>query len=62
MPLVALLEPLVAVVIGDTALNEEVALGTGALALEGLSALCAAVGIVLLSTSPTVLSIYGDER
>lgn len=58
MPLVGVLEPLVAVVIGDAALDEQVRLGAGILAVESLAAFVAVIGIVLLSTSPTVLSIY----
>jgi len=60
MPLIGLLEPVVAVLIGETALDEQVRLSGGYLAVEGLAAFVAAVGIVLLSSSPTVLSIYED--
>lgn len=61
MPLVGLLEPLVAVVIGDTVLGEQVRLSGGAVVLELLTAGVACVGILLLTTSQTVLSIY-EER
>lgn len=62
MPFVGVLEPVVAVVIGYTALNEEVHLSLGLFALEAAAAAAAAAGILLLSTSPVVLSIYEDSR
>ena len=58
MPVVAVVEPTVAVVIGSTILDERVRLGGGALLLELLGALVAATGVVLLATSRMVLSIY----
>lgn len=61
MPLIAVLEPVLAVLIGDTALDEQVRLSAGALAGEALTALVALGGIVLLATSPTVLSIYEEK-
>lgn len=61
MPLVAVLEPVLAVVIGDTAFDEQVRLSLGYLAAEAVTAACAVAGIVLLATSPTILSIY-EER
>jgi drug/metabolite transporter (DMT)-like permease len=60
MPLVSLLEPVVAVVIGDTVLGEQVHLSGGTVLLELLVAGLASVGILLLTTSPTVLSIYEE--
>jgi drug/metabolite transporter (DMT)-like permease len=62
MPFIAVLEPLLAVLVGDTALNEQVRLTGAPLAGEALTAVLAAIGIVLLATSPTVLSIYDDTR
>jgi drug/metabolite transporter (DMT)-like permease len=62
MPFVGVLEPVVAVVIGDTALNEQVQLSLGLLAIEASAAAAAAAGVLLLSTSPVVLSIYEDSR
>jgi hypothetical protein len=61
MPFVGVLEPLVAVVIGDTVLGESVRLSSGLFSLELVAAAVACFGIVLLTTSPTVLSIY-EER
>lgn len=61
MPLVGLLEPVVAVVIGDTVLGEQVRLSGRTAILEVLAAGVACLGIVLLTTSKTVLSIY-EER
>ena len=60
MPLVGLLEPLVAVVIGDTVLGEQVRLSRGSVLLEILTAAVACAGILLLTTSQTVLSIYQE--
>ena len=62
MPFIAVLEPLLAVLIGDTALNEQVRLTGTYLAGEALTAAFAAIGIVVLATSPTVLSIYDETR
>jgi len=61
MPFVGVLEPLVAVIIGDTVLGESVRLSEGLFALELVAAGLAVLGIVLLTTSQTVLSIY-EER
>jgi drug/metabolite transporter (DMT)-like permease len=61
MPFVGVLEPLVAVIIGDTVLGESVSLSTGQFALEIAAAAIACVGIVLLTTSQTVLSIYEEH-
>lgn len=58
MPAIALVEPVVAVVIGDTLFEEQARLGGGALALEVLASLVALTGLAMLATSPTVLSIY----
>lgn len=62
MPFIALLEPIVAVLIGDTVLKEQVSLAGPHLAAEAISAAIASVGIVLLATSPTVLQIYAEHR
>ncbi len=62
MPFVGVLEPLVAVVIGDTVLGEQVRLSPGLFASEMLAAAIACAGIMLLTTSPTVLSIYEELR
>ncbi len=61
MPFVGVLEPLVAVVIGDTVLGESVGQSPGQLAIELVAAVVACTGIVLLTTSDTVLSIYEEE-
>lgn len=61
MPFVGVLEPLVAVVIGDVVLGEAVQLTAGEFALELAAAAVACLGIILLTTSRTVLSIY-EER
>lgn len=58
MPAIAIVEPVVAVVIGDTLFEEQARLGGPALALEACAALVALVGLALLATSPTVLSVY----
>jgi hypothetical protein len=60
MPFVGVLEPLVAVVIGDTVLGEQVSRSPGELSIELMAALVACTGIVLLTTSDTVLSIYEE--
>jgi drug/metabolite transporter (DMT)-like permease len=61
MPFVGVLEPVVAVIIGDTVLGEQIQESSGQFALELAAAAIAVVGIVLLTTSQTVLSIY-EER
>lgn len=61
MPFVGVLEPVVAVIIGDTVLGEQISLSTGQFALELTAAVIAVVGIVLLTTSQTVLSIYQER-
>lgn len=60
MPMVGVLEPLIAVVIGDTVLGESVRLAPGMFALEIVAAGVACLGILLLTTSQTVLSIYEE--
>jgi drug/metabolite transporter (DMT)-like permease len=60
MPFVGVLEPLVAVVIGDTVLGEQVSRSPGQLVLECAAAAIACLGILLLTTSQTVLSIYEE--
>lgn len=60
MPFVGVLEPLVAVVIGDTVLGEQVKLSPGLLLGELIAAAVACAGILLLTTSDTVLSIYEE--
>ena len=61
MPFVGVLEPLVAVIIGDVVLGEAVRLTEGQFVLELAAAAVACLGILLLTTSQTVLSIY-EER
>jgi drug/metabolite transporter (DMT)-like permease len=61
MPFVGVLEPVVAVTIGETVLGEELHVSGLMLGVEALAATGAVVGIVLLTTSRTVLSIY-EER
>ncbi|HET9076231.1 MAG TPA: DMT family transporter [Acidimicrobiales bacterium] len=58
MPAIALLEPTVAVIIGDTAFHEQARLSGGALAVELIAAAVAASGLLALASSPTVLAIY----
>jgi drug/metabolite transporter (DMT)-like permease len=58
MPMTDLLEPAVAVVLGDVLLDENVRLTAGVLAVQVLAAVVACAGIVLLATSPVVLSIH----
>jgi drug/metabolite transporter (DMT)-like permease len=62
MPMIGTLEPLTAVVIGDTALREQVQLGPLSLSLTCGCAVLATIGIVLLSTSPTVLRVSLQPR
>lgn len=61
MPFVGVAEPLVAVIIGDVVLGEQVRLSEGQFALELAAALVACAGIILLTTSQTVLSIYEEH-
>ena len=61
MPFIGVLEPLVAVIIGDAVLGEAVRLTEGEFVLELAAAAVACLGILLLTTSRTVLSIY-EER
>jgi len=61
MPFVGVLEPVVAVIIGDTVLGEAVRLAEGEFAVELAAAAVALLGIVLLTTSQTVLSIYEEQ-
>jgi drug/metabolite transporter (DMT)-like permease len=58
MPFVGVLEPMVAVLIGETILDEQVNLSAPLLAAEILAAGIAVVGIILLTTSSTVLSVF----
>jgi drug/metabolite transporter (DMT)-like permease len=58
MPAIALLEPAVAVVMGDTAFSEQAHLSGAALAVELLAGLVAAAGLFKLATSPTVVALY----
>lgn len=60
MPVVAIVEPMVAVMLGATILGEQIFLGGPALLLEFLAVLLACAGIRLLATSRTVLSIYQE--
>jgi drug/metabolite transporter (DMT)-like permease len=61
MPVVAVVEPTVAVLVGSTVLDESVKLGGLALAAELLGACLAAVGVTLLATSDVVTSLYRAE-
>lgn len=61
MPFVGVLEPLVAVIIGDTVLGEAVRVTEAEFMLELAAAGVACLGVLLLTTSQTVLSIY-EER
>jgi drug/metabolite transporter (DMT)-like permease len=61
MPFVGVMEPLIAVSIGDSVLGEAVRLSEADFILELAAAAVAVLGIVLLTTSQTVLSIY-EER
>lgn len=61
MPFVGVLEPLVAVLIGEVVLGEGVRLSEVDFVLELAAAAVAVVGIVLLTTSRTVLSIYEES-
>ncbi len=62
MPFVGVLEPFVAVMIGDTVLGEQVSTSAGVLALQAVAAAIASGGILLLSTSGLVLSIYQESH
>lgn len=62
MPAISIVEPVMAVAIGDTLFQEQARLGGAALALEICAALVALGGLTLLSTSPMVLSIYEQPR
>ena len=61
MPLIAVLEPLLAVLIGDTAFGEDIRLTGGRLAAEAITAITAIAGITVLATSPTILSSYENQ-
>jgi drug/metabolite transporter (DMT)-like permease len=60
LPFVDILEPVVAVVIGETVLGEDLHVSGGILAVEAIGGAIAAAGIVCLTTSKTVLSIYEE--
>jgi hypothetical protein len=62
MPFVGVLEPVVAVAIGETVLGEELHASGAVLAVEGLAGAVAVTGIVLLTTSKTELSIYQERE
>jgi drug/metabolite transporter (DMT)-like permease len=62
MPFVGVLEPFIAVLIGDEVLGEAVHPSGLSLALELAAAAVAVAGILLLTTSQTVLSIYEERR
>jgi drug/metabolite transporter (DMT)-like permease len=61
MPFVGVLEPLVAVIIGDAVLGEAVKVSQTDFILELAAAAVACFGILLLTTSQTVLSIYEEQ-
>ena len=58
MPAIAILEPTVAVLIGDTVLHESARLSGGALALELIAAVVAVSGLLTLTTSRKVVALY----
>ncbi|MCU1490318.1 MAG: integral rane protein [Acidimicrobiaceae bacterium] len=58
MPFISIIEPTVAVVMGDALLGETVRLTPGQLVLEAFAADVAVGAIVALTTSSTVLTIY----
>ena len=58
MPAIAILEPAVAVIIGDTAFSEQAHLAGWPLVGELAAAAVAAVGLIRLASSPTVIAIY----
>lgn len=61
MPTSDVLEPITAVLIGDTALGEQVHVaGAAALAGQTAAAAVACVGIVMLATSPLILTSYAS--
>lgn len=60
MPVVAIVEPMVAVMLGATILGEQIFLGGPAVFIELLAVVLACAGIRLLTTSPIVLSIYEE--
>ena len=62
MPAIAIVEPVVAVVIGATLFEEQARLDGPALALEAAAALVALIGLGLVATSPLILSIYEQGR
>lgn len=62
MPMHDLLEPMIAVIIGVTALNERIPLDPGSLAIIGIGATLACVGIVTLSRSPVVHGEYLEHE
>lgn len=61
MPFIGVLEPLIAVVIGDAVLGEAVRLSQTQFVLELAAAGVACLGVLLLTTSETVLSIYEEN-
>jgi drug/metabolite transporter (DMT)-like permease len=61
MPFVGVLEPMVAVLIGETILNEQIRLSAPLLGAEVVTAAIAVIGIVLLTTSATVLSVFEQK-
>lgn len=60
MPVVAITEPIMAVMLGATVLGEQIFLSGPVLLVEFFAVLIACTGITLLATSPTVLSIYQE--
>lgn len=62
MPVVAVIEPTIAVVVGSTILDEQVSLAGDSLVLELIGAGLAAIGVVLLATSRVVLSLYETRK
>jgi drug/metabolite transporter (DMT)-like permease len=60
LPFVDILEPVVAVLIGETVLGEGLHVSGGTLAVAAIAGAVAATGIGCLTTSKTVLSIYEE--
>ena len=62
MPFVGVLEPVVAGVVGNALLGEQIQISGAVLLIELLAAAIACGGILLLTTSQTVLSVYQEQQ
>ncbi|MCU1494933.1 MAG: Integral rane protein [Acidimicrobiaceae bacterium] len=62
LPIIDATEPIVAVLLGATVLEEHISLRPGSLALEICGALAMVSGVFLLGRSPLVLAVYESER